>query len=90
MTAGIFVDSIDQYFGCKCTYTIERFSFEENGRNIMIVLNLLSRLCEKNLSKKGKLRIGFSFAYNPYVFPRSDFMNFMTSSGGTYWEVTSR
>ena len=45
MTAGIFVDSIDQYFGCKYDHNLERFSFEENGRNIMIVINLLSRLC---------------------------------------------
>ena len=56
----------------------------------MIVMNLLTRLSEKSLSKKGKLRIGFSFSYNPYVFPRSDFMNFMGSCGATYWEVTSR
>lgn len=56
----------------------------------MIVMNILSLLSEKVVCKKQKLRIGFSFAYNPYVFPRSDFMNFMANSNATFWEVTPR
>ena len=56
----------------------------------MIVINLLQRLSEKAVGKKGKLKVCFSFAYNPYVFPRSDFMNYMSNSGIVHWEITPR
>jgi hypothetical protein len=32
----------------------------------------------------------FSFSYNKFVFQKSDFINYMISSGITCWEITQK
>lgn len=36
------------------------------------------------------MKVGFTFCYNPYVFLRQDFMNYMINSGITCWEITAK
>lgn len=36
------------------------------------------------------MKIAFSFCFNPFVFLRSDFMNFMSKSGITCWEISPK
>ena len=78
LTAGIFIDGIDQYFG-------EGFFSKENFHAITVFANLLKKLGEKSLGKKGKVKVGFTLTYNPYIFPRMDFINYMNRLGCNIW-----
>lgn len=55
-----------------------------------ICINLLAQISEKIINKKIKMKVGFTFCYNPYVFLRQDFMNYMINSGITCWEITAK
>jgi len=93
MTAGIFIDSIEQYFGCKLFIMIHRkVYFLINGRSIAICINLMLQLSEKyvSITKKQKIKIAFSFCYNSYVFQRADFMNYMVNSNIVCWEIAAK
>lgn len=55
-----------------------------------VCINLLAQISEKIIYKKLKMKIAFSFCYNPYVFLRQDFMNFVLNSNITCWEITAK
>ena len=53
-------------------------------------MNLLKKLGEKSLGKKGKVKVGFTLTYNSFIFPRTDFINYMNKLGCSIWEITSQ
>ena len=53
-------------------------------------MNLLQKLGEKALGKKGKVRLGFTFIYNSYIFSRGEFISFMGKFGVNTWEISGQ
>lgn len=50
-------------------------------------MNLLQKLSEKSLGKRGRMKVGFSFTYNSYIFPRNEYINYMNKFSCNVWEV---